>query len=101
MIRPDPFVMSHSAIACYIYPENAFVSGVIYNVADQPFPIAKACSIPRAGIIDYVDTVPYAAIFGVFKINYIPNLIEIEFSFWGHIVDYLGTPRAVDAVAGV
>ena len=77
------------------------VGRVVYNVADEPAPVPKARVHPSGRVVYHGDSVLDAAVFGILQIHFIRHLIQIEFGFWGHVVDDLGTRRAVGTRAGV
>ena len=52
-------------------------------------------------MIDYVNSLANAEILGILQVNQIVRFQKREFSFRGHIVDNLGTRRAVDILSGV
>ena len=79
----------------------AVVGRVIYNVADDPAPVPKARVHPSRRVVYDGDSVLYAAVFGILQIHFVRNLVQIKFGFWGHVVDDLGTRRAVGVRAGV
>ena len=93
--------MPLGVVADRVDPEDAMVGRVVYDVADKPAPIPKARVHPSRRVVYNRDSVLDAAVFGVLQIHFIRHLIQIEFGCWGHIVDDLGTRRAVSTRAGV
>ena len=94
-IVPKTRVVLVGVVANGVDPENAVVGRVIYDVADDPAPVPKALVHPSRRVVYDGDSVLYAAVFGILHIHYILDLVQIEFSFRGHVVDDLGTRRAV------
>ena len=100
-IAPKTCVVLLGVVADRVDPEDAVVGRVVDDVADQPAPVAKARVHPSRRVVYHGDSVLDAAVFGILQIHFIRNFVQVEFGGWGHVVDDLGTRRAVRVGAGV